>query len=340
MKTKLVKLVWMLFIFWAMLGSAHAQGNAPGSDIAVPSIIPTPVTLAMGATPKISGRANYITSNNAPTTITNFLNGTPGQNIQIFCGDSTTSIVSGVNILLSDTWSCPDSVSIELTRIGTVWTETGRFGTGGGGGMGTVSPGTTNNLAVYTGSTTVGSSTLPAAQVPLKNTTNTFTNSQTFSSDPLFGSGVPWTDVRTKSAVCNGTTDSTTGITATFTSLAPMGGTAFLPDNCNYNPPTTLPASGSGFYSPIINLGGMLNLTNPLHLNNYYQTVCQTPAMRSPANFGAPVALSILCPIVPYPTAFTVSPLVSEESNAFVLKDLYLNLFCGSGLKNLSYWQR
>ena len=184
------------------------------------------------------------------------------------------------------------------------------------------------NLTV-TGSTAVtGGLTVGGAAVPSTAQANTWSAAQTFNQDLISGSRNPWTDVRANGSVCDGVTDATSGVVSTLTGLSSSGGTAFLPDNCKITPPTTLPTA-SQFMR--IGLGGQLALTSTLHLTGPYQVDCQNPGLHVPASSGVASSFEMQCPIIPT-TAFGFTPLVSEEANAFVVKNLNLNQFCGAGL--------
>ena len=119
-----MKAVWLLFVFGLLTSVGYAQ-------IAVPSIVPFPTALPSGVTPSIKANLSYITNNGAPTVITNFLNGYQGETLQIFCADSNNSVsMSSPNITINSAWICPISGSLNLTLIGSVWTETGRAANG------------------------------------------------------------------------------------------------------------------------------------------------------------------------------------------------------------------
>lgn len=96
------------------------------------------MTLQTGATPAIVNTDNWITANTGATTITNISNGFPGQTIRIICNpaDIYTTIANSATISVNGTWSCASSLSISLSLIGNVWTETARAGSSGGGGGG------------------------------------------------------------------------------------------------------------------------------------------------------------------------------------------------------------
>lgn len=96
------------------------------------------VTLPAGATPSITQDTTWITANTGATTITNFVNGFPGQAIHLICGagDTFTAVASSSTIAVQSSWSCASNQSISFVLIGTVWTEIGRAGTSGGGGGG------------------------------------------------------------------------------------------------------------------------------------------------------------------------------------------------------------
>ncbi len=159
---KISKLFSIAFLFFpALLG---AQSLTPNLQLQVPSyqqvnwqvpidydlllldtVLGGSQTLISNSTsPTINNSPNWVTANTSPVTISNFLNGFPGQTIHVICGagDIFTSIATGTNILLGASWSCATSPAISLTLIGTIWTETGRAGaTGGGGGGGLSDPG-------------------------------------------------------------------------------------------------------------------------------------------------------------------------------------------------------
>lgn len=96
------------------------------------------LTLQTGPTPVISHTSNWVTANTTPTTITNFVGGFSGQTIRLFCpsGDTFTTVSSSsATISLQQPFTCNSGViSLTLTLIGNVWTETGR-GTAAGSGL-------------------------------------------------------------------------------------------------------------------------------------------------------------------------------------------------------------
>jgi hypothetical protein len=120
-------------------------------------------TLPTGATPQITQFANWTTANTMSTTITNFTNGLPQQTIRIFCGvtDTYTTISNSANISVAGTWSCPNFLSLQLTLLGTVWTETGRSGGNAAAGVSTWSG--DGNFATNSGSTGPTTMTLHTA---------------------------------------------------------------------------------------------------------------------------------------------------------------------------------
>lgn len=95
-------------------------------------------TLPTGATPSITQSTTWITANTGATTITNFVDGFPGQTLHLVCGagDTFTTLANATNIAVQSGWTCASNQSITLNLIGVVWTETGRAGTSGGGGSG------------------------------------------------------------------------------------------------------------------------------------------------------------------------------------------------------------
>lgn len=80
------------------------------------------------ATPTITGYKNWVTNSSAATTITNFVGGYEGQQINIVSGDALTSIVSDVTIEVNAPWTSATSKAISFVDIGGVWYETGRSG--------------------------------------------------------------------------------------------------------------------------------------------------------------------------------------------------------------------
>lgn len=119
------------------------------------SILGGSAILPTGATPSITTTSNWITAGAGATTITNFVGGYDGQTIRIVCGsgDTFTTLANATNIEVSSTWSCSTSPYIQMTLLGSVWTETSRFGTGGGGGSGcTISGGAAGDLLYNNGS--------------------------------------------------------------------------------------------------------------------------------------------------------------------------------------------
>lgn len=85
------------------------------------------------ATPTVLNHSNWLTANAISTAITNFSNGYQGQTIRIFCGDGNTTMASGTNLSLQAPFDCTSQTSITLTLIGTIWTESSRTPSGGGG---------------------------------------------------------------------------------------------------------------------------------------------------------------------------------------------------------------
>lgn len=101
-------------------------------------------------TPSVAGKSNWQTGNVGIVTLTNFLNGYPGQSIKIICGstDTFTQILSSTNIIVDAAWTCASSTAINLTLTNGKWIETGRGGAtgGGGGGVSLVSSGNLSPL--------------------------------------------------------------------------------------------------------------------------------------------------------------------------------------------------
>jgi hypothetical protein len=93
--------------------------------------------VAATATPNITTASNWVTQNTASVTLTNFMNGFPGQTIRVICGggDIFTTIAGSANISVTTPWSCASSGSISLTNLNGVWTETARAGGGGSAGL-------------------------------------------------------------------------------------------------------------------------------------------------------------------------------------------------------------
>lgn len=76
--------------------------------------------------PSITNVRNWVTANNLATGLINFLGGFPGQQINVLCGDTNTTMVSGANITLGASFSCANSSGISLVLNGAVWVEIGR----------------------------------------------------------------------------------------------------------------------------------------------------------------------------------------------------------------------
>jgi hypothetical protein len=87
------------------------------------TIIGGAATLPAGATPTIGPQANWTTNNFTTTTITNFVGGTPQQNLRIFCGssDTFTSIAASANISIPATFGCQPGNSVSFVLFGSVW---------------------------------------------------------------------------------------------------------------------------------------------------------------------------------------------------------------------------
>ncbi len=128
------------------------------------------------ATPSVLMNKNFATANTGATTITNFTSGYQGQQINIFSGDTNTTISATSTIALTGTWTSSSSKGISFVLIGSVWTEVGRAGGGSGGsGLSGMSSGqipvaasastVTSSLAT-TGSGNVVLSTSPTLVTP------------------------------------------------------------------------------------------------------------------------------------------------------------------------------
>src|SRR5665213_3445979 len=84
-----------------------------------------------------------------------------------------------------------------------------------------------------------------------------------------------WSDVRfgATGAKCDGSTNDSTPINSTINGLSVNGGTAYLPNNCVWTPPTSLPTTS---VLPTIGLGGALYPTSTIHITGPYSIKCLT----------------------------------------------------------------
>ena len=171
MKKAILKLAFFFALFLFVAAAAFSQTTTPNLGMTVPAtgqtnwqvpmdanlnILDTALggiaNLPTGTTPTITAAPNWQTANVAPTAITNFIGGFPGQTIKLICGlsDTFTSLSFGTNISVISPWSCSSSSAIELVLVGTKWIEVGRtnnfFGANG------VSAGTISISASTSGS--------------------------------------------------------------------------------------------------------------------------------------------------------------------------------------------
>lgn len=139
------------------IGNTTTWGTCLNSDLAMlDTLLGGVLTLPTGATPTLPlVSTNFVTANITPTAITNFVGGYPGETIRIICGtsDNSTSMVSGTNLNLVTSWSCPTGTAISFTLIGGIWTEVSRGG-GAPGAAGPAGPGCTSFLGVWSSGTT------------------------------------------------------------------------------------------------------------------------------------------------------------------------------------------
>lgn len=88
-------------------------------------------TLAVNSTtPSVNASAgpssllNWQTANTSTTAITNFVNGFAGQQINVICTDSNTSLVSSATLVLAASpFNCSPNQTISLVLIGSAWKE-------------------------------------------------------------------------------------------------------------------------------------------------------------------------------------------------------------------------
>ena len=139
------------------------------------------------------------------------------------------------------------------------------------------------NLTVNGSTAVTGALMVGGAPVPSTAQANTWSATQTFNQDIIYGTTTPWTDVRSRAAVCNGTSNDTAGFTNTLTAITyptGVGGTVFLPHNCSISPATNLP--WNQYVHNTIGLGGLLNLNSTLNLASGTTLKCLSPASFSP----------------------------------------------------------
>ncbi|TSA53232.1 MAG: right-handed parallel beta-helix repeat-containing protein [Actinobacteria bacterium] len=80
----------------------------------------------LDTTPSVSGRKFFRTNNTAPTTITMFDDGTPGQEITIYFADANTTITDGGNLKLSAAFTSTADDTMQLVFTAGVWYELSR----------------------------------------------------------------------------------------------------------------------------------------------------------------------------------------------------------------------
>lgn len=118
-KTTLEQLILLLNVNLGKLGTALAT---------LFSSIESVNTFAGGAaTPSVYGSSLWLTNNPAPTTITNFLDGTPGKVFTLWAGDTNTTVKNNANIRTktgADIVMAATDVRTFASKDGLLWRET------------------------------------------------------------------------------------------------------------------------------------------------------------------------------------------------------------------------
>lgn len=85
-----------------------------------------PATLAQSSTPSVSEGGLFTTANTTATTITNFVDGHPGQEITVIFNDAQTTVQAGATIQLTSAFTSTPNDVLKLIYDGSKWREVSR----------------------------------------------------------------------------------------------------------------------------------------------------------------------------------------------------------------------